>query len=87
MSKLINEINNVLGDTQPDLNTIIELEEKLIVEYNLITKDYRNLFEKMCEKKKMLQEETIANCVHNYIRYSDYHNERYFICDKCGHEK
>lgn len=84
---LIKEIENGLADANIDLEKIMEYEEKLTEEYNTITEKYRILFRKLNTERKTKKQQIIDNCSHNYIRYSEYHNDRYFICDKCGHEK
>ena len=89
MSELVKKINNSIDSKicNRDLNELDKHESSLIEEYNRITEEYRVLFKRIsCEKKRITQN-IIDNCSHNYIRYSEYHNERYFICEKCGHEK
>jgi len=86
MSKLIKEIENGLADANIDLEKIIEYEQKLVKEYNIITEKYRILFRKIDTKQKIKRQKIIDNCSHNYIMYSEYHNDKYFVCDKCGHE-
>lgn len=87
MSGLIKEIKHSLDTKKLSLEELHYLEEKLTKEYNNITEDYRNLFYIIKNKTHEKNQEAIAKCNHNYIRYSEYHNERYFQCDKCGHEK
>lgn len=87
MSTLIDEIENGLTDMNTDLEKIIEYEQKLTEEYNAITEKYRILFHKIKVERQNKKQQIINNCSHKYVRYSEYHNDRYFICDKCGHEK
>ncbi len=63
------------------------LEDMLIEEYNKITSPYRIKFKYISELKKQNYKSKIQNCVHEYVRYNEYHNDRYFQCKKCGHEK
>ena len=86
MSILIKELNENLNN-DISIEKLLEYDSKLIEEYNTITQDYRRLFKIIDLKIKKKKQEIINNCQHNYIRYSEYHNERYFICDKCGNEK
>lgn len=87
MSALIKEINFSLNTKPLTIEELRDLEAKLIEEYSNVTKEYRCLFHKIKNETDKKRQEKIMNCEHNYIRYSEYHNERYFICDKCGHEK
>lgn len=87
MSDLIKKINSSLNATNLTIEELASFEEKLTEEYNNITEEYRCLFHKIKKETHNRRQEQIMNCVHKYIRYSEYHNESYFICDKCGHEK
>lgn len=87
MSKLIDHIYFVLDNYETDTNELLKCEERLANEYNEITKEYRILFDKLKKQLQKNNEEIIQNCDHQYKRYSEYHNDIYFICDKCGHEK
>ena len=88
MSVKINEIKSWLKDNK-DTATIEELtikEEQLIDEYNKITYPYRKIMSDISEIISEKKKEKIKNCKHKYIRYCEYHNERYKICELCGHE-
>lgn len=89
MSELVKEINISIVNKihKDDLNELYNYESKLTKEYNCITQEYRTLFKRLSYEKKRIKQNIIDNCTHNYIRYSEYHNDRYFICDKCGNEK
>ena len=87
MSELIREINSSLNTKTLTIEELQSLEKKLIEEYNNVTQEYRRLFQRIQNETTRKREEIIMNCEHNYIRYAEYHNERYFECDKCGHEK
>ena len=87
MSSLFKEIESSLNKKQIDIENISRLKEKLIVEYNSVTEEYRNLFQRIKHETDKKKKEMIEQCEHDYIRYSEYHNERYFICEKCGNEK
>lgn len=87
MSKLIKEIEFSLNEKMITIEELNILEERLREEYNNITEEYRTLFHKIKGETKKKKREIIMKCDHNYIRYSEYHNERYFVCDKCGNEK
>jgi len=87
MSKLIDHIYFILENYEKNTDELLKCEERLTDEYNEITKEYRILFDKLKTQLQKNKEEIIRNCDHEYIRYSEYHNDRYFICDKCGHEK
>lgn len=87
MSALIKEIETDLADKNIGLEKVEECEKKLADEYNTITEKYRILFDKLACIRQRKAQEIIDSCSHNYTRYSEYHNERYFICNKCGHEK
>ena len=87
MSDLIKKINSSLNATNLTTEELKSFEEKLTEEYNNITEEYRCLFHRLKNEVNKKTKEKIMNCEHDYIRYSEYHNERYFICNKCGHEK
>tara|TARA_Y100000389_G_C17267310_1_gene416117 strand:- start:118 stop:381 length:264 start_codon:yes stop_codon:yes gene_type:complete len=87
MSELIKEIESILDKNNVSVEELYILEDKLSKEYNIITEGYRTLFHRIknvtCEKRQ----EMIMKCQHHYTIYTEYHNERYFVCNKCGHEK
>lgn len=76
----------------PDFNNcsmqdIIAYKEKIIIEYNKLTEPYRMLMMKVDEKIENKQQQIYRECSHDYERFSEYHNERYYLCRICGHEK
>tara|TARA_Y100000389_G_C17431952_1_gene503206 strand:+ start:614 stop:880 length:267 start_codon:yes stop_codon:yes gene_type:complete len=87
MSALIESIYFILENYEKNTDDLLKCEKNLTNEYNNVTKEYRILFDKLKTQIKQNKEELIQKCDHEYIRYSEYHNDRYFICDKCGHEK
>jgi len=87
MSELLKEIHQVLDKSDIKNDELLNYDKKLCDEYNIITEEYRQLFQKLKIKMKENRENVIKNCNHKYIRYSEYHNDRYFVCDICGHEK
>ena len=87
MSDLIKEINSSLNKNKLTIEDLTCLEDKLTQEYDNITEGYRCLFRRLKNEINKKTQESILICNHDYIRYAGYHNERYFVCDKCGHEK
>tara|TARA_A100001015_G_C14808662_1_gene639947 strand:+ start:166 stop:432 length:267 start_codon:yes stop_codon:yes gene_type:complete len=87
MSELISKIYFILDNYKKDTKELLKCEENLRNEYNEITKEYRILFDQIKVQVQKNNKEIMQNCEHQYIRHSEYHNDRYFICDKCGHEK
>jgi hypothetical protein len=87
MSILIEEITTAMKNPQLDIDELVRLEGRLTEEYNRITEDYRMLFGRIETDKLKKRQQLVKNCQHNYIRYSEYHNDRYFICSICGHER
>ena len=87
MSKLVKEIEGNLNSTKMEIEQLLDCESRLTEEYNEITQEYRTLFNKLKEEIKHRNREIIENCDHTYVRYSEYHNDRYFVCEKCNHEK
>ena len=87
MSELLKETNQILKKPTIEIDELLNYEKKLCNEYNIITQEYRELFKKIKIKIKKNREDTIKNCNHKYRRYSEYHNDHYFVCDICGHEK
>lgn len=87
MSNLVKEIDGYFNSSKMDIEKLLDCEKRLIDEYNEITKEHKRLFSKIETEIKTRRLEIIANCEHKYIRYSEYHNDCYFICEKCHHEK
>ena len=69
------------------IQDIENIELLLSEEYNNLTAPYRKRFSILSDLKKKLHKRMIDNCEHDYERFSEYHNDRYYICKKCGHEK
>tara|TARA_B100001094_G_scaffold122483_1_gene118174 strand:- start:22799 stop:23008 length:210 start_codon:yes stop_codon:yes gene_type:complete len=69
------------------MEEIIAFKEKLRVEYNKITEPYRTLMMNIDDKIEQKQKQIYDKCSHDYERFSEYHNDRYYICKICGHEK
>lgn len=87
MSELIKEIQNALNGSVIKTSELLKHKKKLDDEYNDVTREYRELFQRIEIKLKEDRERFINECNHKYIRYSEYHNDRYFVCELCGHEK
>ena len=69
------------------MDEIIEIENFFIDNYNTLTRRYRLVFSMFQEMKKKKERDIISNCQHDYIRISECHNDSYYICNKCGHER
>lgn len=87
MSILIKQLEKELSNPDINLEKIKEYESKLAEEYNYVTEEYRHMFCKLQIARENKQQQLFDKCSHKYTTYSEYHNERYSICDKCGHEK
>ena len=87
MSVLIKEIHQALNASNIETSELLEHKKKLDEEYNTITEEYRELYQKIETKMNENREKIVKNCNHKYSRISEYHNDRYFICNICGHEK
>ncbi len=55
--------------------------------YNNLTQPYRNLFNRIDTIKKNIRKHEIEICNHDFERFSEYHNDVYFVCRKCNYEK
>ena len=66
---------------------IDKYENFLIEELNQVSTPYRTALHRLSLIRKALREECIRNCEHDFERFSEYHNDVYFICRKCGYEK
>lgn len=88
MSVKINEIEQWMKVNKytTSIEELIIKESQLINEYNKITYPYRKIMTDMSDIITEKKREKIKNCKHRYIRYCEYHNDRYKICDLCGHE-
>uniref|UniRef100_A0AB39JFU6 Uncharacterized protein n=1 Tax=Florenciella sp. virus SA2 TaxID=3240092 RepID=A0AB39JFU6_9VIRU len=69
------------------IQDVTKIELLLSEEYNKITAPYRKRLSILNELKKELHKKMIDNCDHDYERFSEYHNDRYYICKKCCHER
>lgn len=87
MSELIKHIQKALNKSDIETSELLEHQKKLHWEYNNVTHAYRELFQKVEMKLNENRERVIKDCNHKYSRISEYHNDRYFVCDFCGHEK
>ena len=92
MSEIVNKLKQKFDSRDVDslpfpIEELNKFEEKLREEYNSITSEYRILFKQIGTEINKSIEHKRRTCSHNYIRECEYHNDRYFICDKCGHEK
>uniref|UniRef100_A0A6C0KYZ5 Uncharacterized protein n=1 Tax=viral metagenome TaxID=1070528 RepID=A0A6C0KYZ5_9ZZZZ len=81
LEKGVHDFNNC------SMEEIIAFKEKLRVEYNKITEPYRTLMMNIDDKIEQKQKQIYDKCSHDYERFSEYHNDRYYICKICGHEK
>tara|TARA_Y100000768_G_C23974695_1_gene682460 strand:+ start:1601 stop:1870 length:270 start_codon:yes stop_codon:yes gene_type:complete len=70
-----------------DEDKLTQIETELIDEYNEITLPYRDIFLKIDKLRKDIRKYKINNCDHEFERFCEYHNERYYICKKCNYEK
>jgi|TARA_B110000285_G_scaffold25144_1_gene24165 transcription initiation factor IIE alpha subunit len=89
MNKITREMKSWLKENK-DTASMEELKlksEMMCEAYNHYTSPYRNTMAQVDEAIKKKRQNEIKNCVHVYECESGYHNERYYICKKCGHEK
>ena len=68
-------------------NELLLYQDKVINEYNKITQPYRAHLIDIHNEIKKRKDEEIKNCDHSWIRECEYHNEKFYICTKCGLEK
>jgi hypothetical protein len=54
---------------------------------NEVSKPYKEVLNKLSDISISVKEKEIADCVHDFERFTEYHNDRYFVCRKCGFEK
>lgn len=66
---------------------LTQIEKELIDEYTKITLPYRDIFLKIDKLRKDIRKYKINNCDHEFERFCEYHNDRYYICKKCNYEK
>ena len=85
LEKIREKLNNSpIHELKDTLNVY---EEFLINELNKVSNPYRNTLIQITKIQKHIRNEEIANCKHDYERFCEYHNDRYFVCRICGHEK
>ena len=70
-----------------DEETLTDIENDVMNEYAKITLPYRDIFLKLDKLRKDIHQHKINNCVHDFERFCEYHNDRYYICKKCNYEK
>lgn len=87
MSDLIKEIQKALTNSHIESSELLTHKKKLDEEYNIVTTEYRHLFQQIEARMNENREKVVKSCNHKYSRISEYHNDRYFVCDLCGHEK
>ena len=80
-------MDKLIENENLSIEEIDKIESILIDEYNKLTQPYREKFSKLTNLRKSIIKKKIDNCVHDYERFCEYHNDRYYICRKCGHEK
>tara|TARA_Y100000389_G_scaffold95236_1_gene91905 strand:- start:15081 stop:15332 length:252 start_codon:yes stop_codon:yes gene_type:complete len=79
--------DNIIKKKNVTIQDVTKIELLLSEEYNNLTAPYRKRFSILSNLKKELHKRMIDNCEHDYERFSEYHNDRYYICKNCGHEK
>jgi hypothetical protein len=62
-------------------------ESFLIEQYNRVSSPYRDAMLKLDAIRKARHEERVRICDHDFERFCEFHNDVYFVCRKCGHEK
>lgn len=62
-------------------------ETFLTEQFNRVSLPYRTAILQLDAIKKARHDERIRNCQHDFERFCEYHNDVYFVCRKCGHEK
>jgi len=87
MSKLIKQLEEHLSNSNMNMEEIIQYETKLSNEYNKVTEEYRIMFSRLEIEHNKKQQQIYNDCSHKYKTFCEYHNERYFVCEICGHEK
>lgn len=86
----LNPVYKFISDyslSKGDQEKLTKIETEVIDEYNRITLPYRDIFLKIDKLRKDIREYKINNCDHEFERFCEYHNERYYICKKCNYEK
>ena len=81
--KFISEYSLSKGDEYK----LTQIEKDVIDEYNKITLPYRDVLLKLDKLRKDIHNYKINNCEHEFERFCEYHNDRYYICKKCNYEK
>ena len=64
-----------------------QYERMVIEKYAEVSQPYKCLLSRIQNISKEIREKEIADCDHEFERFSEYHNDRYYICRKCQCEK
>lgn len=81
------EFISIYSLSNGDENKLTQIENDIINEYNKITLPYRDVLIKIDKLRKDIRKYKINNCEHEFERFCEYHNDRYYICKKCNYEK
>ena len=81
------EFISIYSLSNGDENKLTQIENDVINEYNKITLPYRDVLLKLDKLRKDIRKYKINNCDHEFERFCEYHNDRYYICKKCNYEK
>ena len=81
VEKIVNSVDKLSKEE------IIKYNDIVTTEYNKITEPYRIVFMKLEKLKEEEEKRKREKCNHCFTKYSEYHNESYYICDNCGYEK
>ena len=81
------EFISIYSLSNGDENKLTQIENDVINEYNKITLPYRDVLIKIDKLRKDIRKYKIKNCDHEFERFCEYHNDRYYICKKCNYEK
>ena len=81
------EFISIYSLSNGDENKLTQIENDVINEYNKITLPYRDVLIKIDKLRKDIRKYKINNCEHEFERFCEYHNDRYYICKKCNYEK
>ncbi len=81
------EFISIYSLSNGDENKLTQIENDVINEYNKITLPYRDVLIKIDKLRKDIRKYKINNCDHEFERFCEYHNDRYYICKKCNYEK
>ena len=59
----------------------------LIEQLDIASRPYRIALNRLSAIRQARHEECVRNCDHDFERFCEFHNDVYFVCRKCGHEK